>query len=42
MNIDNNMIKKQLEHRTIRKFKDEPIPAEIFEQIVILQKKIIV
>ena len=30
----NEMIKKQLEHRTIRKFKDEKISTEIFETLI--------
>lgn len=34
MNIENNIIKKQLEHRTIRQFKDEKVPKTIFEQLI--------
>jgi nitroreductase len=30
----NETIKKQLEHRTIREFKDQSIPHEIFEQLI--------
>lgn len=33
MILDNKMIEKQLEHKTIREFKDEPIPAEMLEQL---------
>ncbi len=32
--IDNDMIKKQLEHRTIREFKDERIPKEILDKLI--------
>lgn len=34
MKFDNKMIEKQLDHRTIREFKDEPIPADMFEQLI--------
>lgn len=34
MSQSNEMIKKQLEHRTIREFKDEPIPEEIFLELM--------
>lgn len=30
----NEMIQKQLSHRTIREFKDEKVPTEIFEQLM--------
>src|SRR5690554_4239295 len=30
----NEMIKRQLEHRTIREFKNESIPSEILEQLL--------
>lgn len=30
----NHMIKKQLDHRTIREFKDEKIPAEVFNSLM--------
>lgn len=34
MSKDNLMIQKQLNHRTIREFKNENIPTEIFNQII--------
>jgi hypothetical protein len=34
MSEQNEMIKKQLEHRTIREFKEESIPSDIFEQLM--------
>lgn len=34
MNIMNETIKKQLEHRTIREFKDQKIPDEVFELLI--------
>jgi len=34
MNGLNKILQKQLEHRTIREFKDEKIPAEIFEELM--------
>ncbi|MGD9570157.1 MAG: NADPH-dependent oxidoreductase [Sedimentibacter sp.] len=34
MSIENLMIQKQLNHKTIREFKDESIPKEIFEQLI--------
>jgi len=35
----NEMIKKQLSHRTIREFTDEKIPEEIFEQLMEVAKR---
>lgn len=34
MSVLNEMVQRQLEHRTIREFKNESIPAEIFEQLM--------
>jgi len=34
MSEQNEMIKKQLEHRTIREFKEGSIPSDIFEQLM--------
>lgn len=34
MDILNQMVQRQLEHRTIREFKSEPIPAETFTQLM--------
>ena len=34
MNTDNLMIQRQLAHRTIREFKDERIPQEVFAQLI--------
>lgn len=34
MNLQNELIKKQLEHRTIREFKEQSIPSDIFEQLM--------
>lgn len=34
MQIQNDMIRKQLNHRTIREFKQEPVPKDIIEQLI--------
>lgn len=34
MRVTNEMIKRQLDHRTIREFTDEEIPKEVFEQLI--------
>lgn len=39
MNGLNEMIKKQLAHRTIREFKDEELPADVFKQLMDVAKR---
>lgn len=36
---DNFMVQKQLEHRTIREFKNESIPKDLFEQLIEVAKR---
>jgi nitroreductase len=34
MQVQNDMIRKQLNHRTIREFRQEPVPQDIIEQLI--------
>lgn len=39
MKVNNDTIQTQLSHKTIRSFKDEPVPKEVFDQLMEVAKR---